>query len=190
MQCPKQSDSSLVESALPDGPQGYCCPDCEGFWIPPEHYIDWQKTVSSPDTKLEIRILPSTVTVDFLPSTLDNRAALCPDCKHYLMRSRISLKKAAFYVERCPNCWGIWCDRGEWQILQFLGFHTHIEALFSSDWQAQLRELEQAERERQATVEKLGADLAQQVFDLAQQLETHPNGDFGVAYLMRRFDGE
>ena len=190
MQCPKQSDVSLVEGQLSEGPKGYSCPDCGGFWLPPEHYNDWQAEVNSADSKPTIQTLPSTVEAAFSPSKLDNRAALCPDCRHYLVRSRVTLKNTAFYVERCPNCWGIWCDRGEWQILQLLGFHTHLEALFSSDWQARLRELEQRERERQATIEKLGEDLAKQVFSLADQLENHPNGDFGVAYLMRRFDGE
>ncbi|WP_225889303.1 hypothetical protein [Halomicronema hongdechloris] len=87
-----------------------------------------------------------------------------------------------------PQLRGIWCDRGEWDVLQRLGLDTHIEDIFSGDWQAQMRALEQADRERQALREKMGPELAAQIFELADRLEQHPNGDFGVAYLMRRFE--
>jgi hypothetical protein len=73
-------------------------------------------------------------------------------------------------------------------MLHQLELQAHIDYIFSADWQAQVRELEHTERERQATVDKLGPDIAQRVFELADLLEEHPNGDFGVAYLMRRVD--
>jgi Zn-finger nucleic acid-binding protein len=131
--------------------------------------------------------MPKTLDVDYVQSPFDTKAALCPECNCYLARARVGLK-TPFYVERCPNCGGIWCDRGEWDVLEKLGLHTAIEQLFSSEWQARVKEREYAARERQATIDKLGADLAEKVFELAELLEGHPNGDFGVAYLMRRFD--
>ncbi len=69
-----------------------------------------------------------------------------------------------------------------------MGLNTVIQQLFTSEWQARSKEREQSEREKQATIEKLGEELANQLFELANLLESHPNGDFGVAYLMRRFD--
>ncbi|WP_239651701.1 hypothetical protein [Neosynechococcus sphagnicola] len=60
--------------------------------------------------------------------------------------------------------------------------------MFTSEWQVKAREQELAEQERRATLEKLGPELAAQVFALAAALQQHPNGDFGVAYLMRRFE--
>jgi hypothetical protein len=60
--------------------------------------------------------------------------------------------------------------------------------VFSTEWQAQIRQLETEARERQAMLEKLGPELAERVFELTERLEKHPHGDFGVAYLMRRFD--
>nr|WP_255547423.1 zf-TFIIB domain-containing protein [Oxynema sp. CENA135] len=112
---------------------------------------------------------------------------MCPECKRYMTRARVMVERP-FYVERCPNCNGIWCDRGEWEILEALGLHESIEQLFSGDWQAQMRSLHHNQKERQATIDKLGPEVAQMVFDLAEVLENHPNGEFGVAYLMRRFD--
>jgi Zn-finger nucleic acid-binding protein len=89
-------------------------------------------------------------------------------------------------VERCTQCRGIWCDYGEWDILQKLGLHTTIEQLFSNEWQTKVRSHQFSQQERQATIDKLGSELAERVFELGELLEKHPNGDFGVAYLMRR----
>jgi Zn-finger nucleic acid-binding protein len=91
-----------------------------------------------------------------------------------------------FYVERCPNCQGLWCDHGEWDILETLGLHTTIDQLFSAEWQTQIRQIQQMSKERQATIEKLGTELANLVFEVGEKLKEHPNGDFGVAYLMRQ----
>lgn len=183
MHCPKDKTVTLTSGILADVMQVQCCPDCKGTWIPAEQYVSWKQHQPVQDATVP---RPS-LDVDYVQSPLDTRAALCPECQHYLARARINLKQP-FYVERCPNCGGVWCDRGEWGVLEKLGLHTSIERLFSSEWQARVKEQSYAERERQATIEKLGPDLAEKVFELAVLLEQHPNGDFGVAYLMRRFD--
>jgi Zn-finger nucleic acid-binding protein len=183
VQCPKDRKVTLTVSRLSGDLPAQCCPDCKGTWIPAEEYQTWQ----SRQTRTNSYPMPKTLDVDYVQSPLDTRAALCPECSCYLARARVGLK-TPFYVERCPSCGGIWCDRGEWDVLEKLGLHTAIEQLFSSEWQARVKEREYAARERQATIEKLGEDIAQKVFELAELLEGHPNGDFGVAYLMRRFD--
>ena len=106
-----------------------------------------------------------------------------------MSRGKISLKEP-FYLEHCLTCGGTWCDRGEWEILEQLNLHTNIPKIFSSSWQAQVRASHMNELERQAVIEKVGVDMAQRVFDLADILAKHPNGDFAAAYLMRRFERE
>jgi Zn-finger nucleic acid-binding protein len=187
-QCPKEGEFHLQDSQLPAGPSAQACPSCGGAWISPEHYITWQRQRVDPDAPVQVAVLPLTLRPQFQPGTLDNRAALCPECRSYLVRGRINLNQGSFYVERCPNCSGIWCDAGEWEILQQLDLDAHIDYIFSTDWQNQVRELENSERERLATIDKLGPEIAQRIFELAELLEQHPNGDFGVAYLMRRVD--
>jgi Zn-finger nucleic acid-binding protein len=183
VQCPKDKKIELTDSLLAGGLQVKCCPDCKGTWIPPEDYQNWRRQQSQG----ELSELPATLDVDYVQSPFDAKGALCPDCGCFLSRAKVGSKNA-FYVERCPKCGGIWCDRGEWDVLEKMGLHTAIDRLFSSEWQVKVREKEMAERERQATIDKLGEDLAYRVFELAELLEQHPNGDFGVAYLMRRFD--
>jgi Zn-finger nucleic acid-binding protein len=189
VQCPKETQVELSQGALPGGPSAHCCPQCQGAWIPPEHYADWQSRQGiAADTDPYVAVLPSAIAFDFEAPALDNRAALCPDCRHYLVRGRVTLQNTAFFVERCPNCKGYWCDGGEWGILQELGLHSHLNFIFADSWQTQVKALEATQRERQATIDKLGPDIAAKIFELADLLEQHPNGDFGVAYLMRRFE--
>jgi len=182
VQCPKEKTESLMDVVLNGGLPAKHCPACEGNWILPEVYHDWQQQ-QEPQA---IAPVPSDLDIGYEPSSLDARAGLCPECHGFLARARINLNPA-FYVERCARCGGIWCDRHEWDVLMHLGLHVDIPYLFTADWQQLTREQEYFDRERRATVEKLGEDLAQQIFDLAEKLEQHPNGDFGVAYLMRRF---
>lgn len=184
--CPKDRKTSLNSGSLLRGDLPVqCCPDCEGTWITAEDYEAWQEqqTPIEPSPAQ----LTDRVEVHFKPSPYDAKAALCPACNHYLARAKVNWSRP-FFVERCPNCGGIWCDRGEWQILERLGLHRTIPVLFTQEWQAQVRRHETAEQEKQATIDKLGPEVAAQIFALAEVLEDHPNGDFGVAYLMRRFE--
>lgn len=180
MQCPKCKNVSLVDSTLAEMSVKHCL-ECKGTWIPASEYEAWQERQPRPASDR----LSDALYVDFVQSPLDTKAALCPECRRYLPRARVDVK-TPFYVERCTQCSGIWCDYGEWDILQKLGLHTTIQQLFSNNWQTQAREVQHSEKERQATIDKLGLALATQVFDLADALQQHPNGDFGVAYLMRR----
>lgn len=183
MRCPKDGAFELVSSRLDKELVVEYCSDCKGTWIPASEYESWQ----SRQPPIKLADLPNTLDVDYVQSPFDTKAALCPECRHYLSRTKVGLK-TPFYVERCPNCGGIWCDYGEWDVLQKLGLHTIIQQLFTSEWQTRSKEREHAERERQATIEKMGEDIASRLFELADLLEQHPNGDFGVAYLMRRFN--
>lgn len=188
VQCPKDKNVILESQTIAGDLSVMCCPDCKGTWIPAEQYESWQAKQAPIDTSAEA-LLPKILEVEFKQPPQDTRAALCPDCSRYLSRAKVSLKNP-FYVERCMACGGIWCDRGEWDVLEALGLHTSIEKLFSNTWQERVKELTYSHRERQATIDKLGDDLAAKVFELAELLEKHPNGDFGVAYLMRRFDSD
>jgi Zn-finger nucleic acid-binding protein len=185
VQCPKEKTVALVHGKLSGQLAVGHCPNCQGNWIPAETYESWQEGKSLPEN--ESVLIDRCLNVDYVPSLLDMQAALCPECNGYLTRARVSLK-TPFYVERCPNCRGIWCDRGEWELLEQLGLNLILHRFFSNHWQTLTREREQFALERRATIEKLGLDLAERIFALAEELGKHPNGDFGVAYLMRRFD--
>ncbi|MEQ8384869.1 MAG: zf-TFIIB domain-containing protein [Coleofasciculus sp. A1-SPW-01] len=186
MQCPKCRKVTLLDGYLEHQFAVKYCQECKGTWIPAKEYEAWQARQPS-DQKMP-DLPPESLNVDFVKSPFDAKAALCPECQRYLSRAKVNLK-TPFYVERCSHCRGIWCDYGEWDILERLGLHTIVEQLFTNEWQSKTREQQLWQKERQATAEKLGNELGAQVIELGELLAAHPNGDFGVAYLMRRVGG-
>lgn len=187
MKCPKDRKTPLQPEVLEDGPEVYRCPDCEGMWISAPDYRHWQRRQGNDgEPEPEPTAIAPLEEGEYEPPHYDTMAALCPECRHYLARVRIGMRPA-FYLERCRQCEGIWCDRGEWPLLKRWGLHGAIDRLFAPAWQERFREWETRLQERQALLDKVGPELAQQIFDLADVLEQHPNGDFAVAFLMRRF---
>jgi Zn-finger nucleic acid-binding protein len=186
MHCPK-CRSELANGILSDMLLTKHCHECAGEWISGHNYQSWRsdrpETTTNPDAIAKNYHLPYT------PSSFDAKAAACPECGRIMARGKISLKEP-FYVEHCLTCGGIWCDRGEWEVLEQLNLHTNIPQIFSGTWQAKARASHMNELERQAVIDKVGVEMAQRVFDLAEVLAKHPNGDFAAAYLLRRFERE
>jgi Zn-finger nucleic acid-binding protein len=186
MDCPK-CKSELVNGILSDLLLTKHCQECSGEWISGRNYQNWRSehanTVPNPD------VLAQNYHLPYNPSPWDAKVASCPDCGRMMARGKITLRQP-FYLDHCLTCGGIWCDRGEWAVLEQLQLHTNISQIFSSGWQAQVRASHMNELERQAVIDKVGVEMAQRVFDLADILTKHPNGDFAAAYLMRRFDRE
>jgi Zn-finger nucleic acid-binding protein len=182
VQCPKCKHPDLHSQTKVKGLKVQECPSCEGLWINCDEYENWQVKQPPPT---EEKWQAQTTDHNFSGSEYDAKAALCPECRRYLSRAKIPVEPP-FYVERCPQCNGIWCDGGEWEILEKMDLHYHLEKLFSSEWQIKVREYQQSQKERKALIDKMGFELANQIFDLAAILQNHPSGDFGVAYLMRQ----
>jgi len=187
MHCPKDKESELesLKSLDQSMPSKSHCVECEGQWISADDYASWQGNTQE---LVEPNFLAEDL-INYSPSELDVKAGLCPECGSYLTRLRLYYTlKSSFYLERCGGCGGFWCDRGEWDILAKLNWHHQLPHLFSSKWQIQLREKQKLELERQMVIEKLGADLAQQLFDLTKALECHAQGSFAANYLTRQLE--
>ncbi|NJN72393.1 MAG: zf-TFIIB domain-containing protein [Limnothrix sp. RL_2_0] len=182
MQCPKCREVELSDVVLNGDLTSYHCEKCEGDWLSGERYQAWQNTQDRP--KIVNTVLTNLDEVVEAAET-DNKAALCPECRRYLSRVKVPVDQP-FYLERCPECSGFWCDRREWDILQKLSLHTNLEYIFTSEWQQKVRDQQHSVSERQALIQKLGKDLAVEVFDLGKKLEANKNGDFAVAYLARQ----
>lgn len=183
MHCPK-CKSELVNGLLSDLLLTKHCRSCEGDWISGRNYHTWKaeraEIPPNPDVLTQNYHLPYT------PSYLDGKTANCPECSSVMARGKVTLKEP-FYLEHCLTCGGIWCDRGEWAVLEQLKLDTNIAQIFSGIWQSKVRASHANALERQAVIDKVGIELAGKVFDFADLLAAHPNGDFAAAYLMRRF---
>lgn len=186
VQCPKDKNITLIDGILDDTLLVKYSPETGGIWLPREEYNAWVATQPSYELDL-LAVVQLMQQIDFQPTPEDAQAGLCPETGRLMVRARVNTRRP-FYVERSGPDGGIWLDRGEWEVLSMLGLHLQIDSLFSGEWQAVFREFQQLERQRQATIDKLGEELALQVFALGDALRAHPNGDFGVAYLMQQFD--
>lgn len=181
MQCPKCRNPELKALELAEGLISHHCDQCGGDWLSWEQYQAWQSDHEKPsvvNVALELK-------TDFEPSETDSKAALSPEAGRYMSRVKIPTSPP-FYVERCPESLGFWCDRQEWDMLKELGLHLSLDYLFTSEWQHQVRDQQHAISERQALIQKLGQTLAAEVFQLGEKLAASDNGDFAVAYLARQ----
>ena len=186
MDCPKCKHPNLEGGTLAGSMSVQWCPNCYGIWIPGREYEAWQKEQNQWYNKSEQPQATGTLGIEFTPCAYDSKAALCPEDGHYLSRAKVPFSRVPFYIERCMLCGGIWCDNGEWDILETLGFHTEIDKMFSPNWQAKARVQELASRERQVLTEKLGPDIAGYVLELAEVLADHPHADCAATYILRR----
>ncbi|MEG4628478.1 zf-TFIIB domain-containing protein [Microcoleus sp. AR_TQ3_B6] len=186
MECPKCKHPNLEGGTLAGSMSVEWCPNCYGIWIPGREYEAWQKEQRQWYNKSDKPQATGTLGIEFTPSAYDSKAALCPEDGHYLSRAKVPFSRVPFYIERCMLCGGIWCDNGEWDILETLGFHTEIDKMFSPNWQAKARVQELASRERQVLTEKLGPDIAGYVLELAEVLADHPHADCAATYILRR----
>ena len=188
MKSPKY-DVDLEDAVLNDIIPVKYCPKSEGFWISVKDYEDW--LASLPSWYAPEETLPYyNQFEDFVPSPFDGKAGLCPECGTYLSRSRINIKQP-FYIERCMSCGGIWFDSGEeWKVLEELGLHTKIHEIFSSQWQAKVRQHQQEMINRETVINKLGEEIAEYVFQLTEILENHPQADCAATYMLRRFENK
>lgn len=182
MQCPKDK-ATLDDSVVAEELMAKRCPQCTGIWITAGQYRNWQEQ-RGPESARPERATIEVPDIQFEPSPLDAKGALCPDCGHYLSRARVGTTRP-FYIERCANCGGIWCDGGEWDVLEESNLSVVVPFLFSETWQARRREREHAEHERHELQERLGPELAERVSLFASELRAHPHGDYVLAYLMR-----
>jgi len=181
--CPKCRNTALLETPLGESLTVQRCSKCEGQWLPAMAYRQWQGK-TPPQTATTATLNQETIAT-FAPGESDRKAGLCPECRRYLTRTKVDYL-TPFYLERCTECEGYWCDRGEWDVLTRLGVSGALEQFFEREWQMQIREQAAAESERQGMIEKLGPDLAAQIFALAVTLNHHQHGDYALAYLIRK----
>jgi Zn-finger nucleic acid-binding protein len=185
MKCPKCKEF-LTEAKLFGNLASQDCSSCQGQWIDSDDYQTWRQQ----QQRLPVdpaKVLRANLGTYQVPAELDTKTGLCPQCQRILSRTRVPTKPF-FYVEQCLSCNGIWLDRDEAAVLQQVGLHDRIEMLSAPNWQSQVRAAQMLMSEQEAVIEKLGIDIAQQVFELAEILQEQPHGDFAAAYLVRRFE--
>ena len=118
---------------------------------------------------------------------VDAQAGMCPAGHGIMSRARIEGEKA-FSLERCPTCFGVWFDRGEWQRVAHEHLANDLPHFWSREWQEQQRRT----RGRAAQIASARADLGDEVFakvtELAAMLRSHPRRSEALAFLAAESD--
>ena len=147
--CPVCPSSPLVPAVVETGLVGSTCNRCHGQWVPAEAYWKWaEHPPSSP---------PATAGVD--PAADSGPAKRCPDCGHFLARLTVG-HGAAYHLDRCGTCGGLWFDAGEWADLRRRGYLPH--AVCAPAWQATVARDDRLFAHEQSIRTRLGdADYAE-----------------------------
>lgn len=124
--CPKCRTTTLV-APDPRASRLLRCPDCKGTWLPKD------------EARLEaVASLLATDSTIRPGEAGDSRTGLCPNGHGILIRARVELADP-FFLERCPECHGIWFDKGEWNVLAAGHLLSDLEHLWDPSWRAKMK---------------------------------------------------
>lgn len=113
---------------------------------------------------------------------MDEKAGLCPSGHGILIRARAPVGDG-FYLDRCAACFGVWFDQGEWQVVSAAGLKSGLFELWTGPWRRQQRQNARHANEEDRLRERVGAELAGKLEDLAEQLRQHPARDLALSFL-------
>lgn len=151
--CPKCRTAELFQPS-PRASRLLRCPSCRGHWLP------------SDEARLEAvyDLMESDDTIRPGLAT-DGKTGLCPDGHGILIRAKVDLDEP-FFLERCPECAGIWFDKGEWNKLA----RGHLLTNLGDLWNPARRWRVQQERTEVAYEEKMKFELGDETYAHILQL--------------------
>lgn len=176
MICPACNLPSLAPAPLEPHLTAYRCGQCQGTWLRMADFQSWRESPVA-------RSQPASGPVDASPSA-DTGMTMrrCPDCRTLLGRYRVG-HGAGFHIDRCAKCNGTWLDRDEWPALRALGLGAQLMAIFSPEWQQEVRRTEQATAQERRFGERLGAADLARAREIREWLAAHPRRAELLAYL-------
>jgi Zn-finger nucleic acid-binding protein len=164
----------MIEEQLP----AMGCSSCEGTLVSLLYYRHWAET-NKPATAAGAE--PKTAAVE----TSDTTTALaCPKCSRIMTKYRLT-GCVANRVDLCGLCDEAWLDRGEWELLEALHLSHKMPAIFTEQWQRQIRH-EQSEATRQAILQRsIGAEGFARVEQFREWLTASRHKPEILVYLYR-----
>jgi Zn-finger nucleic acid-binding protein len=169
--CPNCGELSQLEPHLEGTPPLSCssCRRCGGIWITAAAYADWLERLA--DSKPAVNANADDFELKEGPFL-----RRCPDCSYVLGRYRVSAE-LPFTIERCHNCRGVWLDQHEWDLLKSHELHQRLHAIFDAEWQNEVRQQSQRQREEARRREVLGEADHARILETRNWLESHAQRD-------------
>ncbi len=176
MNCPVCKTTTLEDHTLQTNLLSHACPTCGGQWVSGKTYWAWHDQHGDN--------LAERVSTDDEPSVAESDVAkLCPECGHILGRYRVG-RDLAFSLDHCTNCYGIWFDKNEWEILRARNLHDDIHYVFSEAYQSGVFKADQAAARRKSWMDRLGEHDFAEIVRIKRWIEGHPKRRELLAYLL------
>jgi Zn-finger nucleic acid-binding protein len=169
--CPKCGESSrLRHTLLEDTLHAQGCDRCHGVWISNSAYSSWYERFGSQ--------LHSDSQEQVAPVETRNGPALgrCPECRFILGHYRVA-HDLPFTLDRCYQCFGVWLDAEEWNVLKARGLHTRLHHIFTEDWQLDVRRKANEAREEESKRLLLGDEDYSRACAVRDWIHSHPRRD-------------
>lgn len=157
------------------------CRSCGGSWLRANEYALWLKS-QHPGSFDESKTREAS---ERFPVVESNKAAICPDCGHFLRKYRIG-SKIPFQLDRCNNCNGVWLNRNEWEALKLADLHDEINQIFTEPWQKRIQDELAAAKLDAMYEKKFGEDDYRRVKEMRKWLWDNPNRSILLAFLLDR----
>lgn len=96
------------------------CPGCGGEWLGPnelKHIVQTFETVFPKELKDSLAGINSQV---FPTKRVVKKDLTCPRCQDVVMNNFNYAYSSGVYIDKCPECSGIWLDEGELEKIQIL----------------------------------------------------------------------
>jgi len=122
LQCPKCD--GILEAVVYADVQVERCTNCKGIWFDSQEAQTLKKIKGS-----ESIDIGDTET----GQKFDEVAHInCPKC-HTLMTKMVDLKQSHIWYEKCPVCYGIWFDAGEFRDYKEENLSDIFKSIFSKE---------------------------------------------------------
>jgi Zn-finger nucleic acid-binding protein len=178
MKCPKCKSPDLHPTKMDQGLSAMGCKECEGVFVSLLYYRDWAERFGiAAGTE---SMAAEEVQVEAAENT--HAAMGCPKCSRIMTKYRIS----SGYDNRldlCANCDEAWLDKGEWSLLKSLNLGSKMPAVFTEQWQRQVRQQVTEESRRQRFVDVLGEETVKEADRIRQWMSDSPQRAQILLYL-------
>ncbi len=176
MVSPVDPTSRMVRETLSEGLVVLRCRASGGIWVRPSAYWGWLEKHDALPTPN-----PTDAGED-VPTEDSGAGKRCPEDGHFLIRHRVG-HGLDFHLDRCGHCGGIWLDPGEWEAMRQKGLHEKLHFVFSSAWQARVREQERRDARTELLKTKLGESDYEELKRIAEWIASSPKRHEMMAYL-------
>ena len=177
MKCPKCKTTDLHPTKMEPGLSGMGCNECHGIFVSLLYYRDWAEQFFS-------NALDHEQTASISSEEIENTHAAmgCPKCSRLMTKYRISSDHTN-RLDLCANCDEAWLDKGEWSLLKALNLGSKMPAVFTEQWQRQVRLQVTEENRRQRFVGILGEDDVTEADKVREWMRGNPQRAQVLLYL-------